>query len=88
MKKLFSALLVVFACALYAADTALLSYAPAKSDLLALADIQKILALPDVQKQLADPTVVKELAAMEEVGIKLGSFKTMMMRMTSCRTRS
>lgn len=78
MKKLFSALLVVFACALYAADTALLSYAPAKSDLLALADIQKILALPDVQKQLADPTVVKELAAMEEVGIKLGSFKTMM----------
>ena len=74
MKKLFSALLVVFACTLYAADTGLLSYAPAKSDLLALADIQKILALPDVQKQLADPSVVKELAALDEIGIKLGSF--------------
>lgn len=78
MKKLFSALLVVFACALYAADTGLLSYAPAKSDLLALADIQKILALPDVQKQLADPSVVKELAALDEIGIKLGSFKTLL----------
>jgi hypothetical protein len=78
MKKLFSALLVVFACALYAADTGLLSYAPAKSELLALADIEKILALPDVQKKLAEPDVVKELAALEEIGIKIGSFKTLM----------
>ena len=79
MKKLFSALLVVFACALYAADTGMLSCAPEKYELLALADIQKILALPDVQKQLADPTVVKELADLKEVGITPEAFKSLLL---------
>ena len=78
MKKLLFALLAAGMCALNAADSDLLKFAPANYEVLVLADARKLLAHPDAQKRLADPEVVSQLAALKEVGLDIASLKSVM----------
>ena len=79
MKKLLLALFAVGAFVLNAADTGLLKFAPAKYELLVLADVPILLAHPDAQKQLADPEVVTQLAAFKEVGLDIAALKSILL---------
>ncbi len=78
MKKLLFALFAVGAFVLNAADTGLLKFAPAKYEVLVLADVPILLAHPDAQKQLADPGMVTQLAALKEVGLDIAALKSIL----------